>query len=453
MIRFPCKCGHGFNLTDEWAGSLTQCPRCGRAVDVPTLSDLAHLDADGTFVVDDLPDRPASSAVVAQMHRAFSPHTVDAYGNVKDLRGPIADDGDDVEEVGDGDELELLPEEPAPVRVKPRYDPITGHLIRPLELKDDTPLPVLPVLPVEDDPSVPLEAIPIPAEPLTASDYRPPQPATGRAGRSLGYATEGATHPINPATLAMELLMPASAIVLVILFFVYLAAALIGQLLANLSAMFSPALMLLDLPLWLIAAHYGCVVEETGPHALDELPRPLRNFAISEDLLNPLMWVGLSAAICFGPAVLVCSPKLALDPQIKALTALVLGLAGSLFFPAVLLTAITGTTLTNLRPDRVAGVIFACGGEYVLSVGMFLLAAATGGIYLFPLVTAHLHLDENVVLKHVQDPVAALPMLLASVYLGHYFCWHLGLLYRAHHEEFPWLLQRHVRTPRPAKHW
>jgi hypothetical protein len=44
-----------------------------------------------------------------------------------------------------------------------------------------------------------------------------------------------------------------------------------------------------------------------------------------------------------------------------------------------------------------------------------------------------------------------LPVLLASVYVLHFFCWHLGMLYRANHATFPWLAQRHIKTERPPR--
>jgi hypothetical protein len=45
------------------------------------------------------------------------------------------------------------------------------------------------------------------------------------------------------------------------------------------------------------------------------------------------------------------------------------------------------------------------------------------------------------------------PCLVAGIYLMHLFAWYMGLVYRAHHEQFPWILQRHIRDPnrhRPA---
>ena len=38
---------------------------------------------------------------------------------------------------------------------------------------------------------------------------------------------------------------------------------------------------------------------------------------------------------------------------------------------------------------------------------------------------------------------AALP--LAAIILMHYFCWVLGIMYREHQPQFPWVLQHHTR--------
>ena len=48
----------------------------------------------------------------------------------------------------------------------------------------------------------------------------------------------------------------------------------------------------------------------------------------------------------------------------------------------------------------------------------------------------------------IARPQIMLPLTAVSVYLTHFFCWHLGLLYRAHQEEFPWILQRHISKRR-----
>jgi hypothetical protein len=41
-------------------------------------------------------------------------------------------------------------------------------------------------------------------------------------------------------------------------------------------------------------------------------------------------------------------------------------------------------------------------------------------------------------------------LLLAAIFVVHVFCWHLGLMYRAHQPEFPWILQHHIRTKKPG---
>jgi hypothetical protein len=41
--------------------------------------------------------------------------------------------------------------------------------------------------------------------------------------------------------------------------------------------------------------------------------------------------------------------------------------------------------------------------------------------------------------------LVVVPALILGIFLMHWFCWYLGLMYRAHQEQFPWVLQRHVR--------
>jgi hypothetical protein len=42
-------------------------------------------------------------------------------------------------------------------------------------------------------------------------------------------------------------------------------------------------------------------------------------------------------------------------------------------------------------------------------------------------------------------------MLAVGIYFAHLFCWQLGMLYREHHNQFPWAYQRHVRDPGRAR--
>jgi hypothetical protein len=429
MIKFPCKCGHRFELADDMAGGLIQCPDCGTLNDVPTLSELPFINTDdGTIKLEEV--EPAADAddpvELAEMEEAFSPHTVDARGHEKDLRHDV----ETLRHVG-------VDEAEEPNRIAPRYDPVTGDLIRPMDIKDEAPRPVLPVestgaaSAIESDGVPPLAVIPV--EPLAAP-------------KSIGYAVGESRRQISPSTLAVELLMPANVVVLLFVFLFYLFAGFIGTLLAVGALYLQISLQVLNVPLWLLISHYGCVIEDTGPDSRDELPRPLRHFSLSDDLWNPFFNVMLAGLICYFPVAFLSHPRLGLGPYATPLMIL-FEMIGSFFFPAVLLTAVTGTTVLNLRPDRVLAVIRKCGGDYILAVGVFLLSTLPTIYYLVSpqILPAK---PNNPIFERLAKPYVMLPALAVAVYLAHYFCWFLGLMYRAHHHEFPWLMQRHIRTPR-----
>jgi hypothetical protein len=42
---------------------------------------------------------------------------------------------------------------------------------------------------------------------------------------------------------------------------------------------------------------------------------------------------------------------------------------------------------------------------------------------------------------------AVYPLIAIAIYLMHLYCWHLGILYRRHQQDFPWVLQRHIPDP------
>jgi hypothetical protein len=124
-------------------------------------------------------------------------------------------------------------------------------------------------------------------------------------------------------------------------------------------------------------------------------------------------------------------------------------LVGSYVFPAVFLTLATSGTALNLTPGRVMGVITRCGPGYVATVGLYLAAIVTYGLA----VTGSLgwlvgFLGRDLGTGILGTAWLAHLTLIVAVYLMHLFCWRVGLLYRAHHEEFPWAFQYHVRTPR-----
>jgi hypothetical protein len=418
MIKFPCKCEHIFNLTEDMAGGLIQCPRCGLLNDIPSLEDAPFINEDGTFELEEAHD-VSDGIALPELHEAFSPGTVDAHGREKDLRNTIAT----------FDHIDTSALDEAAERVAPKYDPATGELIRPLEVKDEAPKPVLPVE-SDDAEAVPVAAIPV------APIAKP---------KSVGYATRETQKHITAGTLALELLMPANAIVLFFVFLFYIFTGIVGTFIAVGALYFQVSLQVLNIPLWLILAHYGCVIEDTGPDNKDELPRPLRHFELSADLWNPFFNVALAALISYFPAFVAAMPRWHLGNSETPLV-LILGLIGSFMLPAVLLTTVTGVSLLNLRPDRLISVIRTCGADYILSVGIYLLALLPSVFYLVSpkILPAN---STNPVITHLGEPYVSLPLLAVAVYLGHFFCWHLGIMYRDHHDEFPWLMQRHVKDP------
>jgi hypothetical protein len=130
------------------------------------------------------------------------------------------------------------------------------------------------------------------------------------------------------------------------------------------------------------------------------------------------------------------------------------GIIGTILTPAVLLTTNTSGSTLNLRPDRVLKVIRICGAHYI---GVTLLWAVAWPIYAigwvgfcFALLRAFIGVNSRS-RGILVDWMVVLPALLVGIYLMHYFCWYLGLLYRAHHAEFPWVFQRHIRDPEKAR--
>ncbi len=445
MIRFACKCGNAFNVADDRAGEMLQCPRCSLLVDVPRADELAWLGPDGTYAIDTTgDDAPPPGRTLAEMYRTYSRKTTDEHGNYKDLR-PTADF------------YRTIGDEPVdghtPRRIAPRYDPVTGERILPLALKDEPAQPVLS-LAVEvdldelDEP--PLEAIPVAGVVSAAPAVWP-----GAAARSLGYATNETTgHAASLRTLPVDLLArPGNATVLFFVFWFYVAAELMmaAEHALSFGGIAVPGLVvvLTNVPLWFLLAHYGCVVQDVGPEAIDELPRPLRNFSPAEDVVGPGVRVAVAILICYGP-MLIVGGVTGLHPRAAAAATLLLGAVGSYGFPAVVLTLLTAGTVLNLSPGRVVGVIVQCGPQYVLSA---VLAGATMAlalaVVLGPSVVPAL---EPVAFLHLFGrAVVMVPAIWVVMYVTHFFAWHLGLMYRAHHDGFPWVAQRHIRTPRPER--
>ena len=429
MIRFTCLCQNRIEVADDMAGGLTQCPRCGRLNDVPTLSDLPHLADDGTYVVD-VP-RPKDDPIrLAELSIIYSKGTTDPEGDEIDLRiaaGELAVGGgagaDDAPVDDDG--AIPLKDEPAPRRVvpaagagerpSPRYNPETGELITPMELAPDP-----------DRPSNP-GAIPM-------------------AKAAISYASGDTARRVTPGRVALELLMPVNVAVMGFIFIAHILLQFTGT--VTVSGMW----FIVVIPLLLagtIISHYGNVIDDTGPQDHDELPRPLRSCAVFDDLWNPFVNVVFALGVCFIPAVVFLNrARGALPPSTAWSVFGLLVAVGVFFLPAVMLTTNTSGTVVNLRPDRVLGLIRSCGAGYGLAVFTGALATLTYG---FGVVSADLAFIR--VLTGAKSPlpvwvhVVGYPMLAAGIYFAHLFCWHLGLLYREHHAQFPWAFQRHERDP------
>jgi hypothetical protein len=416
MIRFACTCKHRFEVEDDQAGGMLQCPACGRLNDVPTLGDLPHLNEDGTYEVE--VDRPQDDpARLAQLSLYYAKGTHDADGDEIDLRIQPADiraaggDPDD-EGIPLADDVSVHRRAAAP-----KYDPETGELIRPIELKPDP----------DGDPVDP-STIPV-------------------AKAAINYARGETAKRVTPMRALIELLMPVNVAVMLFVFVVhvFLQMALI-VVLSGLVFVFVGPLILAAL----LVSHYGNVIDEIGPQDRDELPRPLRTVSLRDDLWDPFVNVAASFMLCYLPVAVVAARTNTLPAMPWTVLVGALLLLATALLPAVLLTTTTSGTFINLRPDRLWGVIRTCGANYVVAVIACVLTIVCygGGIFAadMALVSA-MNSNTFMNLPRWAHWAIGYPLLSVGIYIAHFFCWYLGLLYRAHHDAFPWALQRHVRDP------
>ena len=434
MIRFTCLCQNRIEAEDDLAGGLLQCPRCGRLNDVPTLSDLPHLADDGTYKVD-VP-RPKDDPIrLAELSIVYSKGTTDPEGDEIDLRiaagelavGADPSESDDVpldddgaiplrdEPVRAGGRSTLRPPARPVERPAPRYDPETGELIVPVDLVPDA--------------AAPADGRPIPL-----------------ARTAIGYASGDTARRVTAGHAAVELLMPVNVTVMGFVFLAHVFLQFVGTI--TVSGMW----FIIAFPLALagvIISHYGNVIDEVGPQERDELPRPLRQCAIGDDLWHPFVNITCALAICYGvPVLVMMRAAAALPPAANLLLFAALMCVGALLLPGVMLTTNTSGTIVNLRPDRFIGMVRTCGASYALAILTGVLATVTYG---FGFVAADLAFVRLLSGGRAGAPnwvlVAGYPMLAIGIYCAHLFCWHLGLIYRQYHAKFPWAFQRHVRDP------
>jgi hypothetical protein len=407
MIKFPCKCGFGFEVSQEMAGQPLQCPRCMLLNEVPLLSDLADLEQDGTIRMEPVSIEEEGRRE-AELRRTYLPRRQDDSGDDIDMRNTF----DQMADAG-ADEIPLeLKDLVRPGT--PKYDPVTGELIKPLTMRGDEAQSV----------------IPIPAGPATLQYQK-------------HYESPGLTMWKAP----LLLFTPGSGAVM--LFMVGIQLATLGVWVicgaGLLWAGFIPAFVYL-----MTIAHIANIVEETGPEEKDDLPTPMRGASWYEDIWFPFWRFTVAFAFCYWPALLTYSSHSAwhkLGPVLAPGIAGALALLGSFLFPAVLLITVCSGTYINLRPDRVLGTISAIGGKYLLvailwcaSAGIFVAGTLGGIAWALNLVAW--------VKSASPPPNIGLSMVLitAGMYLLHMFGWILGGLYRNNHSNFPWAFQRHIST-------
>ena len=299
MIRFSCNCSQMFEAEDDQAGTAFQCPTCGRLVDVPTLSELPSISQDGTYKLDEDPEARTPEEQlkhVAELQRVYTRHRTDEYGRDIDLRPTL----DDVKESGT-DEVPLeMADQVRPGA--PRYDPITGELIRPLDVKDD------------DSARTTSKGIwtgaPVP-------QYASSEQLPFRAWQIIPNLFHLQNLAVMFGVLLMHFLIHLMLFPLTLKFFI-----LAPFMLMIVGGFFS---------------HYANVIETIGPDGQDELPRPLRDLQWMEDLWGPFSRFMLALLIAYGVGItFLYLPQVARAPFLLATF-----IIGSIFFPALLLTAAT----------------------------------------------------------------------------------------------------------------
>lgn len=422
MIRIPCHCGRPIEVPSELAGSDIQCPDCGILNFIPPLEELQNIEADGTirYTGGELAAKP-NAARLAEQVRFFGTHRVDNDGEEIDLRPS----DEDLAHVGLGEEIPIRPDTP-PKIYAPMYDPETGELVRPLEVNDQPP-------------------------PRGSGFQRSPHPSSA-VPAPIHYVRAGPLAPELTPTIrtlppALSLLQPANIMVMAIIFFAHVVGGLLHIPLLYFAS-FGYAQTGIWIPpwlgnvlFWLAVAHYANTIQETGPEASDELPRPLRMAGIVEDILAPLFRVMVAFVLCYLPVLVALQIE-----DSGRLVALPLLVVSAALFPAVLLTTTTSGHLSNLRPDRVMRVILQSGPKYLLLVGIW--------FFLFPVylwVALGVDLIGEIInedltgRREVNRIYIILPIVMATVYLAHLFCWKLGLIYRERHDRFGWAWQEHVK--------
>jgi hypothetical protein len=425
MISFPCPCrAYRFEVPDSEAGGELQCPKCGRLVDIPQMSDLASLDADGTVRMSEATVQNRAGEL-KDFSTTYRRSRQDDSGQDIDLRSDL----DRLRRVGSKDKPPAE-NEPLPLAA-PHYDPDTGELIEAIDLAP-TPTPTATPTP--------------PASP--AATHTPRARTSTAGGSTLRYQrAESQDHShvgiwAIPGRLFEPIHITLTAILTVYILFVCAATMpLLGGL------FFIAPVPLLG---WtLLLAHYGCCIEDTGPGERNEIPRPLRNASFSNDIWHPLVRMVFSLATCFGPSVVAAAN---LDGLAQVAGAALLFTLGAMLFPAVAMTYCCSGTLANLRPDRFIGTIAQIGFSYFWTIFICTLAVVFG------FGSGFVALGAFVILFTTQPGwaigiwwIAAIVTAAIAVHLAHLATWTLGSQYRRIEAKLPWTFHEHERARAEAK--
>jgi DNA-directed RNA polymerase subunit RPC12/RpoP len=390
MLELACPCGAKFSLAETIPGEEIQCPRCGQSLLVPEESAA--------------PARP----------------------------GPIFE----------------LEENPSPIRVPSEHAIALDEPTVPPPAADGPPLDLAPLAPMPKR-----NWAPSPRKGISKLS-KPPLPAMRIFGELF--------QPENMAVIAF-------VIVFHVAFFVSLLVLAAGV------VMFLPIVIVL---IGLTLAHYSNVIYATGPHAKHSLPTPLGDFDFKDDCVDPMVQAIVALTVCFGPSIVVA---LAFDNHAhRWLIKMAVLLAGTFVFPMAWMAMASTGLLNNLRPDRVCGAIVVTGWRYVAAVLAFVVSAAvylwgTGLMVLAILRMTQAQVWENdserapgmfselqiwadekwnrllLLPNHgmISNLAAASAICLLGLYLLHFVCWDLGLIFRRYNERFPWTAHK-VEEPTAA---
>jgi hypothetical protein len=422
MISFPCPCkAHTFSVPDSEAGGLIQCPRCGRLNDIPTLDDLRSLNPDGTLKLGDAA-KPAKSAL-KDLQRTYDKSRTNEAGDEYDLRQSV----DDLRKVGakeKGIAGDVKPE-------KPKYDPITGELVRPLDIKPE------PNRPAGASGKTGGKGTVIGAVGTSAA-----ADAMDRQRRKEDY--DRASSELFPipslASLPFRLLEPIN-----LLMMIFTAVALMAFSLFSMPVL-AGLIFAIPVPIvvgGVLLAHYANCVEDLGPGEENDIPRFLRDAEFLADIWKPFVRMVFSLGVCFAPPIVFASRG---DGFIQFVGTGVLAVLGAMMFPAVALVFCASQHVGNLRPDRLLGTIVVLGWQYVPTMILALLAVVLHVATMVILVAASASLFGTNKSAIGQWWLAAAITTPLAVYFGHLAAWWLGVTYRRHQGQFPWVFEMHERA-------